>query len=561
MFRNSSSSSSRHGGSTWVGVFLVAALGLSAVLAWQAIEAGRSSMAVAREAAEEQALFAAWEFTNQARSLIDEKISKKGLDIVSRMGGKWGGAPLRFPERAAEWGDWADIGPTVTRTFFRYDVATGEVAVAGQPDPGLERWAPGVVQLHRALYIEDSWLPVIADPRDGGGRVAYRLYPDGSDDPEVVFGFRLLPGAFEFPLGLAFNESALLPEVLTRGTSNAKLFSVSVVDRKRAPVWSSASEYASTLVAHDTLGARFAGLTTWLAVNPDAVASLTIGGLPESRLALVVGLLLLTAGLVAAAFRQLRREAELGRLRSDFVSGVSHELRTPLAQIRMFAETLLLGRVRSDEERERSLRIIVNESERLSQQVSNVLLYSKSERDELDASLRSEDLSGLIDEVAEAFRPLAEKAKAELVVTSSPGLEALVDRELLRQALLNLLDNAAKYGPVGQTILLGLGRVPGGRILVWVEDEGPGVAPTDRERIWEPYFRSDAHRESAIGGSGIGLAVVQRIVSRMGGGVRVEESERGGGRFVIDLAENRGGSASPNARDVAAAGRAAEVGG
>src|SRR5205823_8566778 len=101
---------------------------------------------------------------------------------------------------------------------------------------------------------------------------------------------------------------------------------------------------------------------------------------PRSRLPLLAGLTVLTAALVLIAIVQLRREHELSRLRADFVSGVSHELRTPLAQIRMFSETLLLGRVRSDDERVRSLEIIDQEARRLTHLVENLLHFSRSER-------------------------------------------------------------------------------------------------------------------------------------------------------------------------------------
>src|SRR5206468_1637555 len=106
----------------------------------------------------------------------------------------------------------------------------------------------------------------------------------------------------------------------------------------------------------------------------------TLGGLPQSRLPLLLGALGLTAGLIVTALVQLRREYELARLRTDFVSGVSHELRTPLAQIRMFSETLLLGRVRSEEEGRRSLEIIDQEARRLTHLVENLLHFSRSER-------------------------------------------------------------------------------------------------------------------------------------------------------------------------------------
>jgi signal transduction histidine kinase len=519
----------------FVGVLLVGALALSAALAWQAIDAGRSHEAVARETVEEQARFAVWEFTNTARRLIGEKVTKPGLDLVLRSGGKGPDLPLVHPsvDPAIDWSTWT-YGEDHSGAFFRVELDGSGLAMAGPDDPALRSWIETRLAAHVALNLGEGWSPVVVDPGDGAGLIVYRTWPEG-EVPERVFGYRLDPAALAIPLGYAFDDSEVLPESLTRGRANAELFSVSLSMADGTTVWSTPERYSSTFEASDTLGRLYAGLTTALAVDPAQAESMTIGGFPSSRLPTALGLLILTGGLVAAAFFQLRRESELGRLRADFVSGVSHELRTPLAQIRMFAETLLLGRVRTDEERVRSLRIIVNEAQRLTHQVDNVLLYSKAERRALPVSAQRTDVGLLVAQVAEAFQPLAEKAGATLRVETTPGLEARVDGELVRQALLNLLDNASKYGPSGQTVEIGAGRAPGGRMVLWVEDQGPGVAPDERDRIWEPYFRLEHHRESAVAGSGIGLSVVRQIVDALGGAARVEAGAEGGARFVLEI--------------------------
>lgn len=539
MFRDPVSSP-RRSRTAFVGVLLVAALALSAALAWQAVDAGRSHEAVARKTVGEQALFAAWEFTNSARRLIGEKLTKPGLDVVARSGGQSATLPLRHPttDAGASWEPWS-YGPEVGGAFFRRVLGEGALSMAGPEDPALRGWVETELESHLRLNLGQGWDPVLVDPGDGVGLIVYRTFPEGEGAPEIVFGLRLGPGSLAIPLNYAFHDSELLPGALTRGRDNASLFSVSLESERAGGVWRSGLLYDSPFTASDTLGARFAGASTVLTVNPAAAESLMIGGFPASRLPTALALLLLTGGLVAAAFLQLRREAELGRLRADFVSGVSHELRTPLAQIRMFAETLLLGRVRNDEERVRALRIIVNESQRLTHQVGNVLLYSRAERERLKVTPERVDVGALVTEVAEAFQPLAEKARACLRVETTPGLHARLDGELVRQALVNLLDNATKYGPGGQTIELGAGRAPGGRILLWVEDEGPGIQSEERARIWEPYFRLEQHRESAVAGSGIGLSVVRQVIEALGGSARVETGEAGGARFVLEIPVGR----------------------
>src|SRR5881296_3712452 len=272
-------------------------------------------------------------------------------------------------------------------------------------------------------------------------------------------------------------------------------------------------------------------LQVQVALRPDLAPKLVIGGMPRSNLPMLLILLALTAGLVAVALQQLRREYELARLRGDFVSGVSHELRTPLAQIRMFSETLLLGRVRSDDERERSLEIIDQEARRLTHLVENLLHFSRSERRLARLSPAPAPLAPLVSEAAEGFAPLA----AARGVTLCTELT-----DALRQMLLNLLDNAVKYGPSGQTVTLGL-TVADGRARVSVDDEGPGIPAAERERIWDRFWRLERDRGSAVAGTGIGLSVVRELVALHGGRSWVEDapaSERGdraGSRFVIEL--------------------------
>src|ERR1041385_4964592 len=199
--------------------------------------------------------------------------------------------------------------------------------------------------------------------------------------------------------------------------------------------------------------------------------------MPRSQRWRLIAMLALTAGLVAAALLQLRREYELSQLRADFVSGVSHELRTPLAQIRMFSETLLLGRVRSDDERERSLEIIDQEARRLTHLVENLLHFSRSERRLTRLSPAPAPLTPLVSEAAEGFAPLAAARGVTLCTEVTDGVVGAGGAaDALRQILLNLLDNAVKYGPSGQTVTLGL-SVADGRARVSVDDEGPGSRP------------------------------------------------------------------------------------
>jgi len=128
-------------------------------------------------------------------------------------------------------------------------------------------------------------------------------------------------------------------------------------------------------------------------------------------------------------------------------------------------------------------------------------------------------------------------------IAANERVVATADRGALRQMLINLLDNAAKYGPPSQTIRV---RVAGenGRAVVSVDDQGPGVPPRDRPRVWEPFYRLDRDAASAVAGSGIGLYVVRELARRQGGDARVEDAPGGGARFVVELPLDAGADAS-----------------
>lgn len=526
--------------SAFVAGLLLLALVLAGVLGYQAQDAARSHRQVAEKALAEHATFAAWEYSGILRRDIYVKSVVPGLDLAGTLGGKDPDETLG-PAAAADslaraWG-WPHQGRM--EYLFRLDLRTRDVDWVGpvSPSPRELRWIQDSLTLHAERIYDPDWEHASRLVDTPGGRrfLAYRLYPLSDGAPRVAYGFRSTLGTHHYLFEKIVAAVPLLPPSLTNGHATTELLSVEVRAPDGERLFASEPQYDSPFEATDTLGTVFGGLTTRVAVRPESAANLVIGGLPGSRLPVVLGLLLLTAGLVVAAIFQLRREYELAVLRADFVSGVSHELRTPLAQIRMFAETLLLGRVRSQQERQRSLEIVVKEARRLTYQVDNLLLFSRSERGRMKLAPEPTDLSELVREAAESFAPLAEAAGLRLDPQIEDGLRAWVDPVVFPQALLNLLDNAVKYGRGGQPVRLVLERVGDGSARIRVEDGGPGIPEEDRERIWEPYHRLDRDRDSAVAGSGIGLSVVREVVTALGGRVWVEDAPGGGARFVLEV--------------------------
>ncbi|HYE57103.1 MAG TPA: HAMP domain-containing sensor histidine kinase [Rhodothermales bacterium] len=238
-------------------------------------------------------------------------------------------------------------------------------------------------------------------------------------------------------------------------------------------------------------------------------------------------------------WRSARREVALAQLKEDFVSNVSHELRTPLALIRLYAETLAEGRVASEERRRQYYATLVAESERLSRLVGNVLHFSRMDRGPQDISTASLALSSLVAEVGERYRPVLERAGVTLGLDLAPDLPPINgDRDALSEALVNLLDNAAKYGAAGGEVHLRT-RAEGAHVVVEVADRGPGVPEAMRDRVFEPFVRVQAESTDGLAhtakGTGLGLAIVRRVATAHGGTVSVDAREGGGAVFRLAL--------------------------
>jgi len=364
--------------------------------------------------------------------------------------------------------------------------------------------------------------------------VGYLLARDSVAGTRVM-GFVVPVAALEEMFAEWFEDNRLLPAPIGGDQPNDSLLHVSVRTAGGSPVYSSPVAYPAELSVSRDLGVRNAGLVIHLAVRPDKASEVIIGGLPQSRLPLLIALLILTVGVGAAALIQFRREAHFQRLRDDFVSGVSHELRTPLAQIRMFAELQDTDRLPAPEDRKRANAVIHRESRRLSHLVENILQFSRlSYRDGPDMHREPLDLSEALGDGLDAMEPLLRERSMTLEVQSQSGIRVEGNRDALTRIVVNLVDNAAKYGPRGQTVSVQVGMEEGWATLA-VEDQGPGVPPADRERIWKPYRRLERDVKARLPGTGIGLAVVHELAVVQGGSARVEEAAGGGARFVIRL--------------------------
>ena len=427
------------------------------------------------------------------------------------------------------------LGTDTLRVAPRAAVPDADAWLEVAPDAD-RRWLVDSLTTHaRRLHDHEQNYEVLVSPRFGTGRmIAYALMPTDWGDT-IVYGVEFGAQTSRHIFRDAFANAPLLPKAVMVGKSNEDLLGVRIVGPKSLPLFESPRWPTTPYVSSLLFPPNFGGLAVEAAIRPEYANQLVIGGLPRSRLPLLLGMLLVSAALAVLAVLQLRREQELARIRSDFVSSVSHELRTPLAQIRLFLETLRLGRFTTDAQRQWSLDNIDRETNRLAHLVENILYFARSGRaPSSPARPESTDLGAEIEQIARAFEPLAASRRASLQLDLAPNVVVSLAREAFRQVLLNLLDNAVKYGPAGQTITVSL-AVEGSTARVTVADEGPGIPAKEREAIWTPFFRGNAASAQGAGGSGIGLAIVKDLIAQMGARIDVTNAGARGAAFHVDI--------------------------
>lgn len=251
---------------------------------------------------------------------------------------------------------------------------------------------------------------------------------------------------------------------------------------------------------------------------------------------LILGVLsvLMIGGLVFT-YRSINRQVELARLKSDFVSNVSHELRTPLALIRLYAETLELGRITTQEKKHEYYGIIRKESERLSALINNILDFSRIEAGRKEYDFRETDIAELVRNTLDSYRYQIEQqgfALEEEIDTSIPAVR--VDREAIARALVNLVNNALKYSDSEKFLGVKLYRDQS-VLKLEVSDRGIGIERQEQARIFEKFYRTCDPLVHNTKGSGLGLSLVRHITEAHGGDVEVESVPGRGSKFTMSL--------------------------
>jgi signal transduction histidine kinase len=346
------------------------------------------------------------------------------------------------------------------------------------------------------------------------------------------------PASASEPLWVPYGEDTWLVSLATElaGAKSAAIAvrADSVLAGLPANVRGSAKFITGSESRGESLGENFPGLRVDLG-NGEATQSRRWN--PQRWFYFLALLLVLSVTSFGAylLWLDVRRESRLAEMRSQFVASVSHELKTPLTAIRMFAETLRMGRSTDQQTQAEYLDTIINESERLTRLLNNVLDFSQIEQGKKTYQLVPTSLVEVVQTAARALEyPLAQQG-FELRLDVEENLPAVnADGDALQQAILNLLTNAMKYSGASREIDLRLQR-QNGQAVIQVTDYGVGIAREEQAPIFQNFYRVLTPESKLIPGTGLGLTLVAHVAKAHGGSVEVQSAPGEGSTFSIHL--------------------------
>ncbi|WKN43179.1 sensor histidine kinase [Tunicatimonas pelagia] len=400
---------------------------------------------------------------------------------------------------------------------------------------------PQIIQAQRPVvhrlfnYRENGYLKIEPFFSDTSSLEFLVFLPTASSNPTTIYGFILDPTVFvnDF-LGprihaiaqeeLIISVHQQLAEVPLYTTANHVKHGISRAPRK--PLWLFPDYYLTIQLEEQeapTLAEQRFRTNLFLIVGLNAV-------------------LLLGAWFV---FRTIKKEIELARIKSDFVSNVSHEIRTPLALISMFSETLMMGRVKSEEKKHEYYRIVNQESQRLTSMVNKILNFSKIEAGKHHFHFEPINLNEVVTGVLESydfhlknegFHYHSRLSETELTING--------DRESITEAIINLLDNAIKYSDEHKDISV-LTGISADQYFVEIQDKGMGISEANQEAIFDKFFRvssslptkptAPSSDGSPRSGTGLGLSLVKYIMDAHKGTITLTSYPNKGSNFRLNF--------------------------
>lgn len=564
-------------GGALVGIVIVSALAVR-----ESMRNAQQRKEAAVRTVRDYAMFASYLYTTRAYLFARERAAA-AYDHPIHPGEPWARSELppvtalsAIPDTAERCGP-RDKWPVYR---FRMDLPSRAITYAGgRPAPEIEKIIRDSIPIlsNRPWVKNVGFAYLFVDPPGARETIAYSPAVDSTMSVIAVYGYRSCYGVRDTSdYSLMYRIVKVLPPMVpgyveegdrsaltsARGDSRSRadtsgmmmmggkwpagmpaesLLTLTISDAAHRTIFQAPKGGAPSSNYYGVAPLAYVGGTTFLvALRPNVARFLVAGGIPESRLPASLLLLAGSIVLAIAGFASLRSEIRLVNSRQRFLANVSHELRTPLQQILMFVQLLRLGRTRTEAERERSLEIIERETHRLIALSNSVLAGAKSDL-QLDSA--PVDVASVAQTAADFFMPLAQARKMRIELDVHEPAIARGDPGAIRQILINVLDNAAKYGPIGQTITIGV-RTEGKIVRLWVDDCGPGIAAAERQSVWEPFHRLGGTLDDSTGGAGLGLSIVRDLATAMDATADLSATPAGGTRFTLALHASHNGSAS-----------------
>jgi signal transduction histidine kinase len=494
---------------------------------------------------------------NQVLAIAEKQLNHKAYELVDDVRGD-------FPDAGSACSETMDrilaAHPYIAHVFV-YDPATGLI-FRSQPDrPGQN------VQKADAEYLSGmikTWMQVeykdivkeAADHAQNGMHYSFHDWCPRPDKHAYVSGEMFLTGGSSPSNkaigGVVFDADFLkdqffpemLDSVLMHQEEKGEKNHVAIMIRPKydyTPYVASAGWDGGKPEVERNMEGAFPQLTLAIKLPGTTLAAMEQRWVRTDFTILGAITLLLAAGIVLT-HRNISREMALAKLKSDFVSNVSHELRTPLSLIRLYAETLEMGRLKSSEKYQEYYAIIRKESERLTALINNILDFSRIEAGRKEYDFRETDLRELVHNTLESYRYQIEQngfAFEERIAEDVPPVR--VDREAMARSLLNLVNNALKYSQDRKFIGVNLFR-DNGSVKLEVVDHGIGIPIHEQNKIFEKFYRVGDPLVHNTKGSGLGLSLVRHIVQAHGGQVVVDSFPGRGSKFTITLPVNHAGA-------------------
>ena len=253
----------------------------------------------------------------------------------------------------------------------------------------------------------------------------------------------------------------------------------------------------------------------------------------ETNLVLLLLLIVILLVGVWIIFRNVRKEVALAKIKSDFVSNVSHELRTPLALISMFAETLEMGRVKTEEKKKEYYTIISHETNRLSKIVNRILNFSQAEAGKRNYNFAKVQLNEIVESVFTTYNYHLQTKGFKFVSHPDETIPAIfADKDAVSEAIINLIDNAVKYSLDIKEVELSTGMI-GDFVYVKVKDRGMGISEKDQKRIFDKFYRVAGDNIHNTKGTGLGLSLIKQILDAHKGEITLHSTPGKGSSFIL----------------------------